>query len=207
MSIDPIELSSTDVAVLDSLQGAKGAISQRQLARQTGLSVGLINAVIKKLVQKGYVKTSHLNRRQFEYLLTPDGFARTAVRSYHYMVDTIRMYQEIQENLKSVIGRLLAEGVCDFYLCGDGELAELVALFHAQDGRGRLIKGLPERKWGRKAAILNATSVPIEGRGWRVVDLVHELKNGSESGKWIPPAGFGADPSASLGAGPEEGDV
>ena len=69
------ELTSNELTILESLQDSTEAISQRDLARRTGFSVGLVNAVLKKLVRTGYVKTSHLNRRSLEYLLTPSGFA------------------------------------------------------------------------------------------------------------------------------------
>ena len=178
MSPEVTELSTSELAVLESLHGSHDAVSQRELARRTGLSVGLVNAVIKKLVVTGYVKTAHLNKRQLEYLLTPEGFARTARRSYHYVVDTLRRFQQIQVGIKAILERLHGDGIGDFYLHGEGELADLVAFFCAEDGRVRLTRGLPERKWGRKAVVLNASPEPFTNENCRVVDLVAELKNG-----------------------------
>lgn len=171
------QLSPSEIAVLESLNGSGDAVSQRELARRTGLSLGLINAVIKKLVQTGYVKTAHLNRRQLEYLITARGFANTALRSYHCIVDTTRRYREMQMRLRSILNTLSIEGVTEFHIHGGGDLAELVAAFFVEDGPSALKVGLPGER-GRHIAVLNASPKPLRSRGWRVVDLVHELGNG-----------------------------
>ena len=177
MFFDTSQLTTNELAVLESLNGAPKAISQREIARRTGLSVGLINAVIRKLVTTGYVKTSHLNRRSIEYLLTPSGFAQTALKSYRYVLSTVQNYRTIQTRLHELLERLSAEGISEFYLHGEGELAELVAAFFQEEGKGELRRGLPTCK-NRKVAVLNAVPEPIDGNKCRVVDLVYELGNG-----------------------------
>ena len=182
MSTEPTELTSSDLAVLESLQGSTESISQRELARRTGLSVGLINAVIKKLVQTGLIKTSHLNRRQFEYLLTPEGFTHAALKSYHYIVDTARGYQAIQVKLRKLLDGLIKEGSAAFYLHGTGELAELVALFFTEEGLGEIrCHHFPERNEG--VVLLNASPEALKAPGFRIVDLVKELGNGKGNGE------------------------
>lgn len=177
---DTKELTSNEIAVLESLQEATDAVSQRDLARRTGFSVGLVNAVLKKLVHTGYVKTSHLNRRSLEYLLTPRGFAQTALRSYHYIVDTMRGYREIQRKLHAVLSNLREEGYEVFYLHGDGDLAELVAIFFDDEGLGPLRRGLPTKGEvpEEKCVVLNTEPVKAKRNGWKTVDLVYEFGNG-----------------------------
>jgi len=175
MSPDIKELSPSELAVLESLHGSQGSVSQRELARRTGLSVGLVNAVIKRLVLTGYVKTSHLNKRQFEYLLTPEGFARTALRSYHYVVDTVRRFKSIQTKLRQILARLGNDGIGEFHIYGEGELADLAAMFCEEEGKV-VSRGMPTRRWGRKSVILNASPEPLSADGWRVIDLSTELK-------------------------------
>lgn len=168
-------LTTNELAVLESLHGAEEAISQRELARRTGLSVGLINAVLKKLVHTGYVKTSRLNRRSIEYLLTPDGFAQTALKSYRYVLRTVREYRSIQMRLHEVLLQLRADGVRDFHLHGDCELAELVAaLFEEEDAFGTLQRVLPIQG-ATGAVILNAMPTALADAPCRVVNLVQEL--------------------------------
>lgn len=171
------ELTSNELTVLESLQGSTDAVSQRELARRTGFSVGLVNAVLKKLIHTGYVKTSHLNRRSLEYLLTPQGFAQTALRSYRYIVSTMRGYREIQEKLVAILSQLKAEGYSEYYLHGEGELAELVVLFFEEAGFGQIRCGMPKKGEveERTACILNTEPVPIRKNGWKAVDLISEF--------------------------------
>ena len=168
------ELTANEMIVLESLHGAESGISQREIACRTGLSLGLINAVIKRLVTTGYVKTSHLNRRSLDYLLTPQGFAHTAIRSYNYVLNTVRSYRSMHRRLENILDRLSSEGVSTFYLHGDGELSELVAMFFERDRWGSLKRGMPFR-CGDGAVVLNTSPTPIDNAKFRVVNLVQEL--------------------------------
>lgn len=151
-----------------------GALSQRELARRTGYSLGLINAVIKKLVHTGYIKTNHLNRRSVNYLLTARGFGRAAMKSYLYVIDTLRTYKTIQLKLTELIDKFAANGVTDFHLLGEGELAELVLL--AFDGRKdvSLRRNVPD-KCDKTLLVLNAEARPYKRARTKVVNLFTEL--------------------------------
>ena len=49
--------------------------SQRDLARDLNISLGLVNSFIKRLVKKGYFKARHVPRNRIRYFLTPKGAA------------------------------------------------------------------------------------------------------------------------------------
>lgn len=172
-------LTTNELAVLESLKTADDGVSQRELARRTGLSLGLINAVMKKLVKTGYVKTSRLDQRSLDYLLTQRGFTETASRSYSFLVDTVRRYKNLRDKLLGLIDKLATEGVSEFYLHGDGELAELVMVFAAEDGRAVIKRELPADKL-QPAVIFSVAPVAPKGKKWRVVDLVRELGIGNK---------------------------
>ncbi len=169
------ELTTSELAVLESLQGATEAVSQRELARRSGLSVGLVNAVLKKLVHTGYVKTGRLDRRSLEYLLTPLGFAQTALRSYHYIINTVRGFRDIQARLHALVARLRDQGCREFFLYGESELAELVAVFFEDEGLGTINRGLPPEKAPAGAVLLNAEPRPVKFSGISVVELLQEF--------------------------------
>lgn len=176
MNQEANKLSTSELAVLESLHGSKKAVSQREIAKRTGMSLGLINAVMKKLISTGYVKTSHLNRRSVDYLLTATGFAETAIRSYRYMLNTVRSYRNIQSQLNQIIDKLEGDSFSEYYLHGDGELAELVATFFNERGKGVLQRGLPVNDHSDgKRIVFNAVPELIESGDWHVVDLISEL--------------------------------
>ena len=56
-------------------------ISQRELSLHTGISLGSINLIIKKMVKKGLVKIERINTNTLKYMLTPKGFAEKAMKT------------------------------------------------------------------------------------------------------------------------------
>ena len=49
-------------------------ITQSNLASRLGIAVGSVNwYIIRRLVNRGYIKVSHLDRIRLEYDLTPEG--------------------------------------------------------------------------------------------------------------------------------------
>lgn len=185
---DTIDLTTSDLAVLDHLSDNPQTISQREIARRSGLSVGMINAILKKLVRTGYVKTFSLNRRTIQYLLTPQGFAEKARKSYRYVLDTIRRYQNIHVRFTSLVQRFSAEGVTEFYLHGDGELVDLVAMLFNEAGCGTIRRGLPSES-SAGAIVFSAAATPMRDVSFRVVDLICELNGVAAGGHDVPSRG------------------
>lgn len=172
------QLSTSDLAVLEHLSDTPQTISQREIARRSGLSVGMINAILKKLVHIGYVKTSNLNRRSIQYLLTPQGFAEKARKSYRYILKTVEQYRVIKLHFIDLLDNLAAEGVTDFYLHGEGELADLMETFCSDGGYGVVRKGLPLRG-ATGAVVLNAAEAPVKNATVPVINLAEVFVNGN----------------------------
>ena len=49
--------------------------SQRRLASELGIALGLVNAYLKRCIRKGLVKMRDAPARRYAYYLTPRGFA------------------------------------------------------------------------------------------------------------------------------------
>ena len=62
------------VKLLDNVAGQEAA-NQRALARNIGISVGLVNALVHRAVRKGLIKIKQAPARRYAYYLTPKGFA------------------------------------------------------------------------------------------------------------------------------------
>jgi len=112
--------------ILDTLDETARAISQRTLAQRTGFSVGLVNAVLHKLIRTGYVKVIGLNRRSVQYFLTPKGMAEKTRKSYQYVLKTISQYRLMQEKMGVLLQALQKQGFRGVFLNGDGELRGLL---------------------------------------------------------------------------------
>ncbi len=154
------KLSDKELQVLDRV-GRNSSISQRELARDTGISLGLINVILKKFLQVGYLQVSRLNKRKLEYVLTPAGFLAMARRTYNYATRTIRNYQSLHSQIAALLSELCKSGYDYFSIHGDGELREMIEVI----APGILSEGLAslgsEHRDGPNAVVLNITAEPI----------------------------------------------
>lgn len=102
--------------------------SQRLIARKLGLSLGLTNLIIKRLVKKGYLKVSQLNARKLQYILTPHGIAEKTKKSYHYTLKTIKSIKNLKDKIQEIILNEYKNGKRKFVIQGNNELATLVEI-------------------------------------------------------------------------------
>jgi len=84
-------------------------ITQRELAKELGVSVGKVNYCLKALIQKGWVKASNFknnkNKAAYAYLLTPKGIEHKAQITVRYLKAKMHEY----ESLKKEIAQLQSE--------------------------------------------------------------------------------------------------
>ena len=67
------------------LLGRESAQSQRRLAAELGIAVGLVNIYLKRCVKKGLLKMSDAPARRYAYYLTPQGFSEKARLTLEYL--------------------------------------------------------------------------------------------------------------------------
>jgi len=60
------------------------SVSQRQLASSAGLSIGLTNILLKRFIERGWVKFLHIDGKKIKYALTPSGMEEIAMRAVEY---------------------------------------------------------------------------------------------------------------------------
>ena len=117
----PDEIS---LKLLDELTRGS-VISQRALADNLGIALGLVNAYIKRLGKKGYIKITNLPRNRIKYIVTPKGFAEKAKLTYDYLHHSINYFKEIRNKIEHAYAVMMVSGVRNVLLWGDGEIAEL----------------------------------------------------------------------------------
>ena len=79
-----------DLRVLEKIQQNKSYIRQRDLAKITGLSLGMTNSIVKRLVGKGLLTIKKINNKNFQYIVSPTGMEEITRRSYRYLRRTIK---------------------------------------------------------------------------------------------------------------------
>ncbi len=101
------------------------SIDQREISHNTGLSLGLTNLIIKRLIKKGFIKVKQLNGRKINYILTSKGFKEKVKKSYNYTIKTIKLFKEIKIKIQELILNFQKQGIKKFIIIGNNELTDL----------------------------------------------------------------------------------
>ena len=95
--------SDTEYTVLKILND-NPKITQRQLAKEMGLSLGKTNYVIHALIDKGWVKFSNFkrsdNKSGYMYLLTPKGITDKSVLAQNFLRRKSEEYNRLKEEIE-----------------------------------------------------------------------------------------------------------
>ena len=119
---------------LVNIIGAKLGSNQRDLSRLLDLSLGQTNMLIRRLIAKGYIRITQLNKRKVKYLLTPKGLAEKMRKSIRYTLKTIHSISLIKERIRSVVTQLYENGERDLIILGKSDLALLVEMVFKELG-------------------------------------------------------------------------
>lgn len=81
-------------------------ISQRDLARELGVSLGKANYCLKALIEKGFVKAQNFresdNKRGYLYVLTPEGLEAKMRISVDFLRRKIAEYEELRREIEEL---------------------------------------------------------------------------------------------------------
>lgn len=96
--------------------------SQRDLAGSTGLSLGLINSLLKRFSERGWIKFSHLTGRSFQYAITPVGVAEISRRAIDYFTRAAKNASLYRAQIDSFVREAKTRGIVAIILVGPAEL-------------------------------------------------------------------------------------
>ncbi|QUI25015.1 winged helix-turn-helix transcriptional regulator [Vallitalea pronyensis] len=104
------------------------SISQRELSRKLGLSLGSINVLINKMIREGLIKMEQVSQKQVFYMLTPVGIMEKANKTVRYLKVHYRAIYETKEKVKSVLSELSLKYDDIFILKSDDEMGEVIGV-------------------------------------------------------------------------------
>lgn len=109
-----------ELQILNSVEKNENA-TQRYIAKNTGISLGTVNVLIKRLVKKGLLKIEKLNPRTIRYILTPQGLKEKAQATYRYIAASYKYLSGIDSKINNLLqGRNFA-GVKIIYIFGEND--------------------------------------------------------------------------------------
>jgi predicted transcriptional regulator len=116
--------------VLDLLNSVEhdGERSQRHIAAELGIALGLVNAYLKRCVKKGLVKVHDAPARRYAYYLTPQGFAEKSRLTVDYLSTSFSFFRLAKSDCARTFEAAKASGFSRLVLAGKSDLAEIAIL-------------------------------------------------------------------------------
>jgi len=105
-----------------------GERSQRHIAAELGIALGLVNAYLKRCVNKGLVKVNNAPARRYVYYLTPHGFAEKSRLTVQYLSNSFSFFRTAKSDCTQVLDAAKAGGFSRLVLAGQSDLAEIAIL-------------------------------------------------------------------------------
>ena len=119
------------LGLLDAVE-ANSAVTQRSVAGELGIALGLANAYLKRCIRKGLIKVQHAPANRYAYYLTPKGFAEKSRLTGEYLAISFNFFRGARAQCTAILDDCEARGWQRIALVGASELSEIAALC-AQD--------------------------------------------------------------------------
>jgi DNA-binding MarR family transcriptional regulator len=123
--------SATETEITLGLLNAvhdNSAVTQRSVARELGIALGLANAYLKRCVKKGLIKVSQVPPNRYAYYLTPQGFAEKSRLTAEYLSYSFTFFRRARSQCEELFADCAERGRRRVALAGASELAEIATL-------------------------------------------------------------------------------
>jgi DNA-binding MarR family transcriptional regulator len=121
------------LGLLESVERG-GAQSQRRLASELGVALGLVNAYLRRCVTKGLVKVSEAPARRYAYYLTPHGFAEKSRLTVEYLSYSFSLFRRAKSAYTATLSAARERGYRRIAILGLSDLAEIAAICALDSG-------------------------------------------------------------------------
>lgn len=118
--MNDIEIKQHEYDLLNEI-GQDPLVTQANLSKRLGIAVGSVNWYIKRLIHRGWVKVSHLDRTRLKYDLTREGMAVFTQRALLYARDSLKVYSDFRKKAKALVTELQQKDIKQVYLDGGSE--------------------------------------------------------------------------------------
>jgi DNA-binding MarR family transcriptional regulator len=115
------------LGLLESVERG-GVQSQRRLASELGIALGLVNAYLKRCVRKGLVKVRNAPRQRYAYYLTPRGFAEKSRLTVEFISYSFGFFRQAKSDCAMLFETARDRKLLRIALAGVSDLAEIAAI-------------------------------------------------------------------------------
>ncbi len=141
-------LDIRELEILERLE-SNGHLTQRDLSKEVGIALGLVNHLLKKMVTKGWIKIKNIDSKKIRYLITPEGAREKSSLLYKRVESTIHFYLEAKRVIKDKIIHLKNDGIEDVSIYGINHISEVLFIVLKELGL-ELVSVVEEKKEGKE---------------------------------------------------------
>ncbi len=117
----------TEIELLTVLE-RREVVTQPALAKRLSISVGMVNALLKRAARKGLVKAKAAPYKRWAYYLTPEGFQEKSHLVAQYLDASLAFFRKVRQEYRMLFVSGRRSGLRRFVLVGRGEVAEIALL-------------------------------------------------------------------------------
>ena len=148
-------------------------VTQRSLAKRTGVALGLANSYLKRCVRKGLVKIQQAPANRYLYYLTPKGFAEKSRLTAQYLSYSFTFYRRAGDSCARAFAACEKAGRLRVGLYGISDLAE-IALIRALESRVTVVAVCDrdsDKTTYRNLPVIRDPAAESEAEAWILTDL------------------------------------
>jgi len=106
----------------------KSNVTQRSLAGEVGIALGLANSYLKRCAKKGFIKISQAPRNRYMYYLTPSGFAEKSRLTAEYLTQSFNFMRIARHQCTEAYEHCVERDWRRIAFWGVSDLAEIAIL-------------------------------------------------------------------------------
>jgi len=121
------------LGLLESVE-RDGGQTQRRLASELGIALGLVNSYLKRCIKKGLVKVREAPARRYAYYLTPQGFNEKTRLTIDYLTYSFSLFRRARSDYSQVLSAARGRGCRRIVLAGVSDIAEIATICAMNEG-------------------------------------------------------------------------
>ncbi len=110
------------------------SFTQRSLASELGIALGLMNQYLKRCITRGWLRVSQISPKRITYFLTPEGFKEKSIMVAEYLSRSLTFFRDARSQCEDEFAKCRANNWNKIALVGKGDLADIAELVSYGNG-------------------------------------------------------------------------
>lgn len=103
-------------------------LTQRSIASDLGIALGLVNMYLKRCAKKGLIKIRQVPRNRYAYYLTPQGFAEKSRLTAEFLSQSLSLFRQSRMQYREILSRCAENDWNKVAFYGASDLCEIAVL-------------------------------------------------------------------------------